>query len=54
VQRERGDQVDVLDARAVGALEHLLDDPRADVRLAHRRQRQADVVERDRQLHAGP
>ena len=51
VQRERGDQVDVVDAGAVGALEHLLDHQRADVRLAHRRQRQADVVERDRQLH---
>ena len=54
VQRERGDQVDVVDAGPVGALEHVLDHAAADVRRLHRRQRQADVVERDRQLHARP
>ena len=53
VQRERRDQVDVVDAGAVGALEHLLDHPLADVGRAHRRQRQRDVVEGDRQPHAG-
>ena len=52
VQRERGDQMDVLDTRAVGALEHVLDHAAADVGQLHRRQREADVVERDRQLHA--
>ena len=52
VQRERGDQVDVVDAGAVGALEHVLDHAAADVGQLHRRQRQADVVEGDRQLHA--
>ena len=52
VHGQRRDQVDVVHARAVGALEHLLDHLLAHVRRAHRRQRQRDVVERDRQAHA--
>ncbi len=34
-------------------VEDLLDDPLAQVGAAHLRQREADVVERDRELHAG-
>ena len=52
VQREGGDEVDVVDAGAAAQVEHLLDDPLADVGLLHRRQRQRDVVEGDRELHA--
>src|SRR4051812_39437203 len=33
-------------------LEDMLEDPLADVRLAHRRQGQREVVERDRQAHS--
>ncbi len=53
VQRVGDDQLDVVDAGLGGAREDGLDDPLADVGQAHRRQRQADVVEGDRQLHAG-
>ena len=52
VQGEGADQVDVVDAGLGGEVEHGLDDALADVGPAHLRQRQADVVERDRQLHA--
>ena len=52
VQGEGGDEVDVVDAGVGGQVEHRLDDPLADVGPAHRRQRQADVVEGDRELHA--
>ena len=52
VQRERRDELDVLDPGAVGALDDLLDDLAADVRRAHRRERDGDVVEGDRQPHA--
>jgi hypothetical protein len=53
VQGEGGDDVHVVDATLGGEVEHGLDDALADVGAAHLRQRQADVVERDRQLHAG-
>ena len=53
VQAEGGDDVDVVDARRGGEVEHGLDDPLAVVGAAHLRQRQAGVVEHDRQLHAG-
>ena len=53
VQGEGADQVDVVDAGLGGEVEHGLDDPLADVGPAHLRQRQADVVEGDRQLHPG-
>ena len=43
--------MDVVDAGLGGEVEHGLDDPLADVGPAHLRQRQADVVEGDRQLH---
>ena len=52
VQGEGGDEVDVVDAGRGGQVEHRLDDPLADVGPAHRRQRQRDVVEGDRELHA--
>ena len=52
VQGERGDQHDVVDARLGRHVEHRLDDHLADVGRLHRRQRQRDVVEADRQLHA--
>ncbi len=51
VQSERGDQLDVVDARVGRQVEHGLDDALADVGPLHLRQRQRDVVERDRQLH---
>ena len=53
VQAEGGDDVHVVDARLGGEVEHRLDHALAGVGRAHLRQRQADVVERDRQLHAG-
>ena len=53
VQGERGDQLDVVDAGLGGEVEHGLDDPLADVGATHLGQRQADVVEGDRQPHAG-
>ena len=53
VEAEGGDDVDVVDAGRGGEVEHRLDDPLAGVGRAHLRQRQAGVVERDRQLHAG-
>ena len=52
VQRKRGDEVDVVDARGRGLVEHGFDHPLTDVGAAHRRQRQGDVVEADRELHA--
>ena len=52
VQGERGDEVHVVDAGLRRHVEHRLDHALADVGPAHRRQRQRDVVERDRQLHA--
>ena len=51
VQAEGGDEVHVVDAGVGGEVEHGLDHPLAGVGAAHLRQRQADVVERDRQLH---
>ena len=53
VQRKRGDDLDVVHACARGGLEHVLHDAPADVRRLHLRQRQRDVVERDRQFHPG-
>ena len=53
VQAERGDDVHVVDAGLGRHVEHRLDHALADVGASHLRQRQADVVERDRQLHAG-
>ena len=53
VETEGGDQVDVVDAGRGGEVEHRLDHPLAGVGRAHLRQRQAGVVERDRQLHPG-
>jgi hypothetical protein len=54
VQRVRRDQLDVVDTGVGGHRQHGLDDALPDVRLLHRRQRQRDVVERDRQPHARP
>ena len=51
VQAERGDDVHVVDAGVGGEIEHCFDDALAVVGRAHLRQRQADIVERDRQLH---
>ncbi len=51
VQRVGHRQLDVLDAAARGELDHLLEDQLADVGALHRRQRQRDVVDRDRELH---
>ena len=52
VQGEGGDQVHVVDAGLGGEVEHGLDHPLAHVGPAHLRQRQAHVVEGDRQPHA--
>jgi hypothetical protein len=52
VQGQCGDEVDVVDARLGRQVEHRLDDPLADVGAPHGRQRQRDVVEADRELHA--
>ena len=52
VQGDGADEVDVVDAGVGGQVEHGLDDALADVGPAHLGQRQADVVEGDRQLHA--
>ena len=52
VQRERRDEVDVVDAGRGRQVEHRLDHPLAHVGPAHRREREADVVERDGELHA--
>jgi hypothetical protein len=54
VQRVGGDQLDVVDTGFGGHRQHRLDDPLPDVRLAHRRQGDRDVVERDGQPHPGP
>ena len=53
VQRERADDVDVVDAGVRGHGQHLLHDALTDVGPLHLRQRQAHVVERDGQLHPG-
>ena len=53
MQGEGGDEVDVVDAGLGGEVEDGLDDALADVGPAHLRQRQADVVEGDRQPHPG-
>ena len=52
VQGQGGDQLHVVDPGGGGLVEHGLDDPLADVGAGHGRQRQRDVVEGDRQLHA--
>ena len=54
MQGECRNEMDVVDACGSGNVEYLLDDPAADVGGCHRRQGQRDVVERNRQLHAGP
>jgi hypothetical protein len=51
VQGEGGDQDDVVDAGGGGEIEDGLDHPLTDVGTAHLRQRQADVVEGDGELH---
>ena len=52
VQRVGDDQFDVVDAGFGRPGQDRLDDALADVGQPHRRQRQADVVERDGELHA--
>ena len=47
----RHDDLDVLDALACRELDHLLEDPLPDVGKGHRRERDRDVVHRDRELH---
>src|SRR5439155_6213466 len=54
MERKGGDELHVVDAGRGGHVEDGLDHPLAIVRPAHRRQRQRDVVEGDRELHAGP
>ena len=54
VKAERGDEVDVLHARLGGHVDDLLHHELPHVRRRHRRQRERQVVERDRQLHASP
>ncbi len=52
VECEGGDDVDVVDTGVGGEVEDRFDHPLANVGAAHLRERQADVVERDRELHA--
>ena len=52
VQRQRGDELDVVHSRLRRHVEHRLDHHLADVGRLHGRQRQRDVVEADGQLHA--
>ena len=54
MQRQRGDEDDVVDAGRGGLVEHGLDHAPAHVGRAHRRQREGDVVEGDRQPHPRP
>ena len=51
VQAERGDQVHIVDTGFSDKVEHCLDHSLAVVGALHLRQRQADIVERDGQLH---
>ncbi len=53
VQGEGGDEHDVVDPGIGGQVEHRLYDHLADVGRLHGRQGERDVVEADRQLHAG-
>jgi hypothetical protein len=52
VQRQCGDDVHVIDAGLGGHVEYAFDHSLTNIGIAHRRQRQRDVVERDRQFHA--
>ncbi len=54
VQAERGDQVDVFHAGLRRHVDDLFHHELAHIRRRHRRQRQRQVVEGDRQLHAPP
>ena len=53
VQGQGGHQHDVVDPRLGRHVQHRLDDHLAHVGRLHLRQRKGDVVEADRQLHAG-
>ena len=53
VQGQGGDEHHVVDPGVGRHVEHGLDDHLADVGRLHRGQRERDVVEADRQLHAG-
>ena len=53
MQRQRSDEVNIIDTGCCGHIENLLDDALPNVGLPHGGQRQRDVVEGDRQLHAG-
>ena len=52
MQRKGGDEHDVVDAGVGRHVEHGLDDHLADVGRFHRRERERNVVEADRQLHS--
>ena len=53
MERGRDDQMDVVDAVVGERLEHDVERAFADIGPAHLRQRQADVVDRDRDAHVG-
>jgi hypothetical protein len=53
VERVRHGELDVLDALPGRELDHLLEHQLADVGAPHRRKRDRDVVDRDREPHAG-
>ena len=53
MQRRRDHEVHVVDAVVGQRLQHLVEQALADVGPAHLRQRQADVVDRDRHAHVG-
>ncbi len=53
MKRSGDHQVDVVDAVIGQRLEHLIEQPLANVRPAHLRQRQAKVIDRDGDAHVG-
>ena len=53
MQRIGNDDVNVIDSGATQQIQHNLQHLLADVRRFHGRQRKADVVHRNRDLHAG-
>ena len=53
MERGRDDQMNVVHAVIRERLQHRIEHPLAQIRAAHLRQRQADIVDRDRDAHVG-
>ncbi len=54
VQTKRGDDVQIIDAGLRRHVDDLLHHQLAHIGRRHRRQREREVVERDRELHSAP